>query len=170
VTPPDAGSARPPIAGILRSVVLNAVVPFVLYRLTKRFVTDSDAVGLVVAGLFPLVESIVSLIRARRLDPIAVLVLLGIAVSLIALTFGGGVKILLIRESFFTLALGVACFASLLLPRPLMFSSSARSPLRPSSGRLPTFATRPGAARRSGTNARRHGRRARPTRSARQSR
>jgi len=34
---------------------------------------------------------------------------------------GGNAKVLLIRESFFTAMLGIACFVSLLLPRPLMF-------------------------------------------------
>ena len=37
------------------------------------------------------------------------------------LLFGGNPKILLIRESFFTVMFGIACFVSLLLPRPLMF-------------------------------------------------
>jgi hypothetical protein len=52
---------------------------------------------------------------------IAIFSLLGIIVSIIGVALGGDTKILLIRESFFTAMLGVACFISLLLPRPLMF-------------------------------------------------
>jgi 4-amino-4-deoxy-L-arabinose transferase-like glycosyltransferase len=60
--------------------------------------------------------------RRAALDPIAVLVLLGLAVSAIGFALGGGARIILIRESFFTGALGLVCLASLAVaPRPLMF-------------------------------------------------
>ena len=42
--------------------------------------------------------------------------LMSIAVSMIAVTLGGSPKLLLIRESFFTDAFGIACFVSLALP------------------------------------------------------
>jgi hypothetical protein len=43
-------------------------------------------------------------------------------VSIVAVLLGGNPRVLLVRESFFTGALGVSCFVSLvLLPRPLMF-------------------------------------------------
>jgi hypothetical protein len=45
----------------------------------------------------------------------------GIVISMIAVTLGGSPKLLLIRESFFTGAFGVACFVSLAAPRPLLF-------------------------------------------------
>ncbi|MGH9483370.1 MAG: VC0807 family protein, partial [Terriglobales bacterium] len=48
-------------------------------------------------------------------------VLLGIVTDAAALSLGGSAKLLLIRESFATGAIGAACFVSLLLPRPLMF-------------------------------------------------
>jgi hypothetical protein len=48
--------------------------------------------------------------------------LAGLAVSIVAIVLGGNPGVLLIRMSFLTGALGVACFASLLLfPRPLIF-------------------------------------------------
>jgi hypothetical protein len=108
-------------AGILRSIVLNAAIPALLYSLTKRYVSDSDVVALSIAAIFPLVGSIGGLVRHRRMSIIAVLAVLGIAVSVGALALGGDPKILLIRESFLTGALGIACFVSLVLPRPLMF-------------------------------------------------
>ena len=40
---------------------------------------------------------------------------------MVSIALGGDVKILLIRESFLTGALGIAFFVSLFLPRPLMF-------------------------------------------------
>jgi hypothetical protein len=41
--------------------------------------------------------------------------------SVLAVLFGGDPHLLLIRESFFTGAFGLACLISLVLPRPLMF-------------------------------------------------
>ncbi len=62
------------------------------------------------------------MLRRRRIDLIAALALAGIAVSMVAVFIGGNPRVLLIRESFLTGALGVACFASLLFfSRPLMF-------------------------------------------------
>jgi hypothetical protein len=50
-----------------------------------------------------------------------VIVLLGISASAVALLAGGSPRLLLIRESLFTALFGLACFGSLLLPRPMMF-------------------------------------------------
>jgi hypothetical protein len=57
----------------------------------------------------------------RELDPVAVTVFLGIAVSIIAIFLGGDPRILLIRESLFTGAFGIYCLVSLVFPRPAMF-------------------------------------------------
>jgi hypothetical protein len=117
-TPADLDQGR---RGLVRSIVLNAAVPLALYLLAKRYITDSEFDALAISSLVPLVFSGAEFVRRRRLDLIGILVLLGIAVSMVGIALGGDPKILLIRESFLTAALGVACFVSLFLPRPLMF-------------------------------------------------
>jgi hypothetical protein len=114
-------AARSIVRPLLRSILLNAAIPLILYRLTKRYLTASEVVALSVAALFPLAESLSDVTRKRTLDPIGVIVLAGMGASMIALAFGGSIKLLLIRESLFTGAVGIACLASLMLPRPLMF-------------------------------------------------
>lgn len=109
------------IRSLLRSIIPNALVPLLLYNLAKHYLNASDVLALSTAAIFPLVESVVGLVRQRRMDVIGVIALAGIAVSLCGVLLGGGSRILLIRESFFTGALGIACFVSLALPRPLMF-------------------------------------------------
>jgi hypothetical protein len=106
---------------MLIGIVLNAVVPVILYRLTKRYVGESEVTALSVAALFPVAMSVRDVVRGRTLNPVAVLVMMGIVVSLIGVALGGSARLLLIRESLFTGALGLACFGSLALPRPLMF-------------------------------------------------
>lgn len=114
-------AARPPIANVVWGIVLNAAVPVLLYKLSKRYYSPSEFRALVVAALFPLCKSAFDFIRRRQLDPISILVLLGIVTDGVAILFGGSSRLLLVRESMFTGAFGVACFVSLLLPRPMMF-------------------------------------------------
>ncbi len=109
------------VGGILWDIALNAIIPFLLYRLSKRYISSSEMTALLIATTFPLAKSILDLGRRRQLDPITILVLLGIAASAIALLFGGGPRMLLLRESLFTGVFGLACFGSLFLPRPMMF-------------------------------------------------
>ena len=107
--------------GLLISIVLNALVPVLLYCLAKRYLSAAEVTALGAAALFPLGLSILDLSRTRTLDPVALVSLMSIAVSVIAVTLGGSPKLLLIRKSFFTGAFGIACFVSLALPRPIMF-------------------------------------------------
>ncbi len=120
IAPPLAGQRRV-VRGLLISIVLNAAIPVVLYLLAKRYFSATEVAALSAAAVFPLGFSILDLSRTRTLDPVALLTLMSIAVSLIAVALGGSAKLLLIRESFFTGAFGLACFVSLALPRPLMF-------------------------------------------------
>jgi hypothetical protein len=114
-------SGRPGSPRLLRSVVLSAIVPAGIYWCAKHFASSSEVAALCAASVFPLLYSLCEFVERRSYDLIAIFSLLGIAVSLVGVYLGGSVKILLIRESLFTGALGLACLISLLLPRPLMF-------------------------------------------------
>jgi hypothetical protein len=69
----------------------------------------------------PLIDSLVGIVSRKRIDFLAGIVLAGIAISLGITLLGGSPKVYLIRESFFTVAFGLALLVSLILPRPLMF-------------------------------------------------
>ena len=114
-------TSRPPLRGIIWGMVLNALVPVLLYKLSKRYVSSSEFTALVFATTFPLGKSAFDLARRRQLDPVTILMLLGIMTDGLALLLGGSPRLLLVRESMFTGVFGLACFFSLLLPRPLMF-------------------------------------------------
>jgi hypothetical protein len=123
--PPESAAQIDPVRaafrGFLLDIALNAFFPLLLYRLSKRYLSPSEFTALVVATTFPLGKSIFDVAKRRRLDPVSVIVLLGIGASAIALLAGGSPRLLLMRESLFTAIFGLACFASLLLPRPMMF-------------------------------------------------
>ena len=114
-------NSRLPVRGILFDIALNAVIPLILYRFSKHYISPSELTALAVASVFPLSKSILDLLRRGQFDPISLVVLIGIVTSAIALLFGGSPRILLIRESLFTGMFGLACFVSLLFPRPMMF-------------------------------------------------
>jgi len=117
----DVETSRPPLGGIVWDVFLNAIIPVILYKLSKRYVSSSELTALVMATTFPLGKSVFDLVRRGQVDPISIVVLLGIVTDSIALLFGGSARLLLVRESLFTGAFGFACFVSLLMPRPIMF-------------------------------------------------
>ena len=59
--------------------------------------------------------------RHRRLDALSVLVLSGIALSLLAMLGGGGVRFLQLREKLVTAAIGLAFLGSALIGKPLVY-------------------------------------------------
>jgi hypothetical protein len=116
-----AQNSRPPLGNIVWGFVLNAIIPVVLYKVSKKYLSSSELTALMIATTFPLGKSIFDLVRRGQVDPISMVVLLGIGADGLALLFGGSPRLLLARESMFTGAFGLACFVSLLLPRPMMF-------------------------------------------------
>jgi hypothetical protein len=109
------------IRGMLFSLALNVAIPLLLYNICKNQYHTSEVVALSVAAIFPICDSIFEAVLRHQLDLIAIISLLGSATGIVGVLLGGDAKLLLIRESFFTGALGLACFISFLLPRPLMF-------------------------------------------------
>lgn len=106
---------------LVSSIVINAVLPFLIYWALQKYTTTSDLLALVASGVPSLIDSIIGIIRRKRIDLLAGLVLIGIATSLITVALGGSPKVYLVRESFFTAAFGLAYLASLFFPRPLAF-------------------------------------------------
>ena len=64
-TPPSSGGFH--IRGLLISMVLNAAIPFGLYELAKGQFHTTDLVALLIAAIFPLIDSIFEVMRGRFL-------------------------------------------------------------------------------------------------------
>lgn len=112
---------KPAVGGLIVTIVLNAVLPFFLYLGMKNVLHQSDVVSLLVTALPPALVSLVSLIRQRRLDWLAGIVLFGIVVGLLASFVSKDPRLLLIRDAFFTAAFGLALLVSLFFPKPLTY-------------------------------------------------
>jgi hypothetical protein len=109
------------VRNLAPSLVINAACPFIIYILLKNYTHASDFLALLLTGVPSLLDSIIGIIRSRRVDLLAGAALLGIVVSVILIGLGGSPRWLLVRESFLTFAFGVVFLGSLLLPKPLGF-------------------------------------------------
>ncbi|MEV4264245.1 VC0807 family protein [Kribbella sp. NPDC049584] len=103
-----------------RSLRLNVVAPVVAYWvLSRRGISTVDALAL--SAVFPAAGGLLAVLRSRKVDPLAVLSLVAIAIGLIAaLLFHDG-RILLVKESFTSGALGLVFLGSLLASKPAIF-------------------------------------------------
>lgn len=90
-----------------------------VYRLVEG--STSTVTALLLSSLPPIIWSLLQLIWSRKLDVISLLVIAGIAASLLATLLGGNPRLLLVRESFITGIFGLVFLGSLWLPRPLVF-------------------------------------------------
>ncbi|HYW77257.1 MAG TPA: VC0807 family protein [Gammaproteobacteria bacterium] len=81
----------------------------------------SSFTALVCSAIPPTLESCWSVLRRRRLDVMAALVVTSIVLGLGLMVLSSHARLLLVRESLVTGALGAGFLASLLLPRPLIF-------------------------------------------------
>ncbi len=109
----------PALRGFLWSAVIDGLCPFLVYYLVRRHASEFASIGW--STVPPAVNSVVTLIRKRRVDIIGVIVILGLAASLGLLLLGGSPRLLLVRDSLITGVIGLAFLASLLFPRPLLF-------------------------------------------------
>jgi hypothetical protein len=99
--------------------LVNLGGPWLVYRLVEG--STSIAVALILSSVPPIIWSLWQLVHSRKLDVISMLVIAGIATSLVATMLGGNPRLLLVRESFITGVFGLVFLGSLWFPRPLMF-------------------------------------------------
>jgi hypothetical protein len=108
------------------SVRLNIVAPVVAYFLLTKKAGMTTVDALAISAVFPAAGGVLGMLRGRRLDPLSLLSLAGIAVGVIAgLIFHNG-RILLVKESLTTGTLGVVFLSSLFARQPLMFALRRR--------------------------------------------
>jgi len=100
-------------------LAFNFVLPFAIYSAASgRF---GAAPALMAASAPPILWSVATFIRERKIDALSMLVLTGIALSLIAFTGGAGVKFLQLRENLVGGLVGLVFLASAAIGRPLIY-------------------------------------------------
>lgn len=120
-TTPQKASRRATILSLASSMAINVALPLLLYLALKRYTGASDFLALVISGVPSLIDSVVGVMRRKRIDLLAGIVLASIVISLLLVALGSSPKVYLVRESFFTAAFGLVYLISLLFKRPLAF-------------------------------------------------
>jgi hypothetical protein len=103
----------------LLELAVNLLLPWLAYRLAAPHWGETG--GLIASAVPPVIWSLVELARFRRVDALSLIVLIGIVLSIVAMALGGSPRMLLLRESLVSGAIGVAFLLSLPMPRPLIF-------------------------------------------------
>jgi intracellular septation protein A len=102
------------------TLLLNVVVPVVLYKLLQPHMSTLDA--LLIVAVVPALDSAFNLVRYRRLDAFGAFVLVGLLLGAAIVAVGGSPRFILARESLLIGAMGLALVASVaVLPRPLLW-------------------------------------------------
>jgi hypothetical protein len=96
----------------------NFILPFLIYSLTNERLGAVPA--LMIASIPPVAWSVIGFVRQHKLDALSVLVLAGIALSLLAFAGGGGIKVLQLRENLVGGVIGLVFLGSAAIGRPLI--------------------------------------------------
>jgi len=104
---------------IAKLVLVDAIAPYVVYELAQPYTGELGALAL--SALPPAIESVWSVARKRKLDAVSALVLAGIGVSLVLIALGGSQRVLLLRDSLVTSAVGIVVALSAVFPKPILY-------------------------------------------------
>jgi hypothetical protein len=99
-------------------LAVNFLLPWLTYRVARPHVDEAHAI--MISAVPPIAWGLVTFARKRKVDAFSILSLGGIAFSLGVFALGGSPKVLLVRESFVSGAIGVVFLGSALIGRPLM--------------------------------------------------
>jgi hypothetical protein len=124
-------------AGVTVEVLVNFALPFLIYDRTRLQLGDVGA--LVAASAPPIAWSLIEFARKRRVDALSMLVIAGIALSLLAFIGGGGARFLQLREHLVTGVIGLVFLGSAAIGRPLIYHLARATLARRSSAELGEF-------------------------------
>jgi hypothetical protein len=120
----EARKRKPSARGLIVTLVLNAVLPFLIYLGMTEVLHQSSFVSLAATTLPPALISLTSLVRQRRINLLAGIALLGIVTGLLVSLVSKDPRLLLVRDAFFAATLGLALLISLCFPKPLTYYAS----------------------------------------------
>jgi hypothetical protein len=115
-------------AGAGAEILINFILPFVIYQFTNRAIGDFDA--LLCASAPPIFWSLLEFFRRRRIDVLSLFVLTGIVLSMLAFVGGGSVRLLQLRENLATAVIGVIFLGSAAIGKPLVYQLARAKYLR----------------------------------------
>ena len=117
-------SKRKVIQSVIVSILINGLVPVVVYNLLLDHF--SSFVSLLLATMVPLLDNLYHIVKHRKADAFGLFMLTAFVLSLLAFLLGGNEKLILMRESLVTGLLGLIFIGSLFYSKPLIYHFAIR--------------------------------------------
>lgn len=105
--------------GFLTEILINVILPYAIYVYTRPSLGDVHA--LMASSLPPIVWTMIEFARKRRIDAISLIVIAGIALSLLAFIGGGSVRFLQLRENLVGGLVALVFLGSAAIGKPLIY-------------------------------------------------
>ena len=118
-------------------VLVNFLGPLLIFDYAKPHLGEVNA--LIASSGPPIAWSLIEFARKRRVDALSVLVLTGIALSLLAFLGGGSAKFLQLREKLVTVTIGLVFLGSAAIGKPLIYQLARATIMRRSPHELADF-------------------------------
>lgn len=118
-------------------LLVNVVLPLAIYNYAEKPLGEVGA--LLASSAPPILWSLFEFARHRRLDALSLLVVAGIALSLLAMLGGGGVRFLQLREKLVTGVIGLVFLGSAIIGKPLVYELARASMRRKSAEEAEQF-------------------------------
>ncbi|CAK4074943.1 unnamed protein product [Aphanomyces euteiches] len=95
---------------ICKTMFISVVSPILIYNIASKQTSKANA--LLLSGIPPAIDSMVAMIRHRRIDVVPSLMVVSISLSALIAGLSQDPKLLLVKDSFFTCIIGTAFLAS----------------------------------------------------------
>jgi hypothetical protein len=122
---------------IATEAMVNVIGPVLIFDLVHD--RWGEVWGLLASSVPPLLWALAGLVRQRRIDALSIMVLAGIALSLLAMAGGGSAKFLQLREKLVTALISLAFLGSAAIGRPLIGPLARATVARESAEALARF-------------------------------
>jgi hypothetical protein len=109
------------IRALLPTLAFDIAGTMLVYYLLLPHFGSTSIWPVLGASLVPLISNVYNFVRRRSFDIVGIIVLIGLLVGVIPAVFGGGQRLLLVRESFVSGLIGAVLLLSAILHRPLAY-------------------------------------------------
>lgn len=117
---PFAAGAGERLKAVAPPLLIDLILPYGVFFVLSRLGVPAVA-ALALGGVAPAVRAVLTYVRSRKVEGLALFVLTLFALGIVMALVTGDPRLLLAKESLFTGGVGVVCVISLMVGRPLMY-------------------------------------------------